>query len=154
MELTERERPRLRPVEAIPDPASGRIIVRDPAQLASGMLVVGKAELFLLSLLDGERDYPEIQAEFARRSGQLLLSHELESLLQQLDAAGYLAGSGFENYYAGLLAEYRALPVRPLRDPDGFGVPVAELPRWLDKATDDASISPPVHIAEGALRAI
>src|SRR5437764_6111180 len=134
IEVIERDRPRLRPVEALPDPGSGRTILRDPTQLASGMLVVGEAELLLLSLLDGERDEPQIQSDFARRSGQLLLSEQLDALLRQLESAGYLAGRGFEAYYGRLLEEYRRLPFRPLRNSDGFGVPAADLPGWLEES--------------------
>lgn len=47
MELSEREQPRLRPVEAIPDRENGRVILRDPTQLAAGLLVMGEPELFL-----------------------------------------------------------------------------------------------------------
>ena len=125
MALIERERPRLRPVEAIPDPENGRVILRDPTQLAAGMLVVGETELFLLSLLDGERRRPEIRSEYARVSGRLLLSHEFDTLLDQLDQAGYLAGAGFDAYYASLVEAYRQIPHRPVRSPDGLGTPVA-----------------------------
>ena len=38
--------------------------------------------------------------------------------------------------------------------PAGFGVPAAELPRWLSAAMDAAETSPSVHRAAGALRAI
>jgi MEMO1 family protein len=138
MEMPARERPRLRPVEAIPDREHGRVILRDPTQLAAGMLVVGETELFLLSLLDGERRRLEIQSEYARVSGRLLLSHEFDALLDQLDEAGYLAGAGFESYYAGLVEEFRALPYRPLRSPDGLGAPLAELPAYLDTVLDAA----------------
>jgi len=134
MQAVEREYPCLRYVEAIPDERNGRVILRDPTQLAAGVLVVGRAELELLSLLDGEHGWMEIQAEYARRSGQLLLSHELEAVLDQLDSAGYLQGAGFEAYYAGLVDEYRSLPYRPLRQPDGFGAPAAALPAYLDRA--------------------
>src|SRR5205807_2374141 len=110
-------RPRLRPIEAIPDPENDRVILRDPTQLASGMLVVGYAELALLSLFDGERAWSEIQAEYARRCGRILLSEELDGIVRQLDGAGYLAGDGFEAYYAQLVEAYGRMPHRPLREP-------------------------------------
>src|SRR5207302_2379722 len=89
-EADAREYPCLRPVEAIPDRASGRVFLRDPTQLASGILAVGQEQLFLLSLLDGTRRCLDIQAAFARRVGKLLLSSELEELLDQLERAGFL----------------------------------------------------------------
>ena len=128
------DKPRLRPVEAIPDEAAGRVVLRDPTHLAAGALVVGAYEFFLLTLLDGARTRLEIQSEYARHTGRLLVSTELDGLLSQLNEAGFLAGEGFEAYYAELLAAYRAQPYRPLRDPDGFGVSARELPTYLDDA--------------------
>jgi hypothetical protein len=161
MDLLSRDCPRLRPVEAIPDPQEERVILRDPSQLAAGMLAVGWAELTLLSLFDGERGRTEIRAEYARRSGELIPEEMLNALLDQLDGAGFLAGAGFESYYAGRVAEYRAAPFRPLRDAKGFGAPRDSLPRYLDAALadigraageaaggeDGASESPPGWIA-------
>jgi AmmeMemoRadiSam system protein B len=132
------EYPCLRPVEAIPDPERGRVVLRDPTQLASGILVVGVAELTLLSLLDGRRSHREIQGEYARQTGQLLFSTELEALLEELGAGGFLGGPPFEGYYEGLAAEYLQAPYRPLRDRDGFGAPAKSLGVYLDRALEEA----------------
>lgn len=110
------------------------MVLRDPTQLAAGGLVVGANELFLLSLLDGRHSRLEIQSAYARRTGRLLVTAELDNLLGQLSEAGFLEGPGFEAYYRALEAEYRSKPYRVLRDPDGFGRPAAELPGYLDDA--------------------
>src|SRR5687767_4361886 len=102
MSAVDTEFPCLRPVEAIPDPTNQRVILRDPTQLATGMLVVAESDLTLISLIDGSHSRVQIQAAYARQHGRLLLSHELEGLLDELDRAGFLAGAGFECYYAGL----------------------------------------------------
>jgi AmmeMemoRadiSam system protein B len=141
METSAADRPRLRPVEAFPDARAGRVILRDPTQLAAGALVVGRTEFFLLTLLDGERDRLQIQGEYARETGRLLLSSELDGFLQQLNGAGFLDGDGFDAYYAGLVTEYRSAPYRALRDADGFGVPAKELPDYLDQALTSARSS-------------
>src|SRR5262249_17081497 len=153
MPEVDRERPCLRPVEAIPDPANGRVILRDPTQLAAGILVVGQAELFLLSLLDGQRGRIQIQAEYARRCGELILSHELDSFLAQLDGAGFLAADGFETHYARRGEEPRRLASRPLRSGGGFGAPLPELPAYLEGALAEAGEALPASPA-GRLRAI
>lgn len=140
MTISTRHLPLLRPVEAIPDEANGSVILRDPTRLAAGALVVGQAELFLLALMDGTKSWLEIQSEYARRTGRLLLSPELEALLDQLDGAGFLEGEGFDRYYQGLLDEYRGAPYRPLREPDSYGVPAAELPSYLDNALLEARL--------------
>src|SRR4051812_92398 len=136
MNLASRDYPRLRPVEAIPDAQEERVVLRDPTQLAAGLLVVGWAELTLLSLFDGERGRQQIRAEYARRSGEMIPAETLDALLEQLDEAGFLAGAGFEAYYAGRVAEYRRAPCRPLRDGNGFGASAAMLPRYLDGVLD------------------
>jgi AmmeMemoRadiSam system protein B len=152
MSITERENPCLRPVEAIPDEENGRVILRDPTQLASGLLVVGEAELLLLSLLDGTRSRLEVRGEFTKRTGQIVLSADLDGMLEQLEEAGYLEGPAFESYYDGLAAEYRALPFRPLRDPDSYGAPAPQLREYLDEilsvaeATTDARDGAPAGI--------
>lgn len=150
MRAAEYENPRLRPLEAIPEPGRNRMVLRDPTQLAAGVLVVGSVQFTLLSLLDG-RSRREIQAEFARRCGQVLLSEELDGVLEQLNEAGFLEGSGFEAYYARLLREYQDAPYRPLRDADSYGAPAAQLPSYLDDALAAADDGAP---ARGDLAAI
>lgn len=145
MESYAYEYPCLRPVEAIPDARNERLILRDPTQLATGMLVVGEAELVLLSLLDGQSTRRQVQGEYARRCGQLLPAAHLDALLEQLAGAGFLAGPRFESYYEARVTEYRAAPYRPLRDPDSYGAPARSLARYLDRALDEAAeaLAPP-----------
>jgi len=118
------DQPRLRPVEALEDAAAGRILLRDPTQLAAGLLVVGRRELALLALLDGSRATLQIQADYARLCGEIIASWELRELLEHLGSAGFLAGAPFEEYYAGLAREYGEAPARPLRR-DGGGTPAS-----------------------------
>lgn len=110
------------------------MVLRDPTQLAAGGLVVGPREFFLLTLLDGQHSRLEIQGAYARETGRLMVSTELDALLGQLSEAGFLEGAGFEAYYRGLEADYRSRPYRELRDRDGFGAPADELPTYLDEA--------------------
>src|SRR5260221_6811908 len=102
MSVEEVAYPCLRPLEALPEPEDGRVIMREPTGLAAGALAVGASQFLLLTLLDGTRERVQIQSDFARQSGQLLLGEDLNELLEQLDCAGFLAGPGFEAYYARL----------------------------------------------------
>lgn len=138
MDWSNLDYPCLRPLEAEPHEERGRIIIRDPTQLAKGALLVGEEQLTLLTLLDGTRQHMEIQMEFARRTGQMLLGHELSSLLGQLGEAGYLDGPPFEAYYQELVDQYRAAPYRPLRDRNSYGAPASALHEFLDSILDDA----------------
>lgn len=144
--------PCLRPLEAIPDPKNGRVILRDPTQLAKGMLVVRTHDLTLFTLLDGSRKRLQIQAEYVRQTGNLLVSAELDALLEQLAGAGYLDGPHFETYYSRLAEEYTAAPYRSLRDRDSFGAPAAELHAYLDSLI--AAHPPSRPVAPGSLRGI
>lgn len=132
MYIHDRSHPRLRYLEAEPDPEQRRIIVRDPTHLAAGALVLGEVQFTLLTLLDG-RPRAQVQSEFARRFGQPLTSADLDGLLDQLDNAGFLAGAGFERYYEGLVREYQEAPFRPLRDANSYGAPAAELRGYLNQ---------------------
>src|SRR5437879_5898617 len=138
MSVIDRNYPRLRLVEAIAEPDGERVILRDPTQLAAGVLVVGLAEFCLLSLLDGERPRSEIPVEYARRFGQQVRPSDVDTVLEQLEAAGFLDGPGFERYYARRLQEYRGAPYRPLRDANGFGAPLPALPEYLDAVLAEA----------------
>src|ERR1051326_7496753 len=132
------EYPRIRCVEAIPDLQAGRIILRDPTQLAAGMLVLGLPEFALISMLDGTLRRTEIPLEYARRFGQHVLLRDLDRVLEQLDGASFLDGRGFEAFYARRLEEYREAPCRPLRDAGGFGALPGGLPGALDEALAEA----------------
>lgn len=135
-------RPCLRPVEVLPQPDGDRVILRDPTQLAAGMLVVGIEQLHLLSLLDGTRDLVAVQADFARRTGELLFSQDLVEILDRLAETGFLDGPRFEARCAEMLRDYRDAPFRPLRDRDGFGAPHDELRGYLDDALAGADNVP------------
>lgn len=145
--------PCLRPLEAEPHNDGGQLIIRDPTQLAQGALLVGEEQLQLLSLLDGTRKRLEIQQEFARRTGQMLLGYELSSLLGQLGEAGYLDGPPFEAYYQGLVEQYRSAPYRPIRDRDSYGAPVAALHGYLDGILQQARAQAPAPL-EGEIAGI
>jgi len=131
--LATHDHPRLRALEAIPEPRGDRMVVRDPTHLASAALVVGPEQFLLLTLLDGRR-HSEVRAAFARQVGQTLRAEELDALLDQLDRIGFLEGPGFEAFYAGLVREYQAAPFRPLRDRDNYGARAGELPDYLNDA--------------------
>jgi MEMO1 family protein len=134
--------PKLRPVEVIPNAtADGMVLLRDPSGLAAGMLAVGPPALAILALMDGQHRRIDAQAAFMRRFGQMLFTAELDTLLDQLDRAGYLEGPGFESYYARLVEEYRAAAHRPVRDLDGFGAPAGALGAHLDAILESAPSS-------------
>ena len=92
----------------------------------------------LLALLDGSRSRREIQADYLRSTGQQIREQDLEALLTELGDTGFLAGPAFERFYAARLAEYRAAPTRPLRDPNGYVIELTARTASHDRAMDPA----------------
>ena len=66
--------PRLRPVEVFPAEQGGEeiFVVHDPSGLASGVLTMSQAVVFLLSLMDGEHSLADIELAFTRQAGDHL----------------------------------------------------------------------------------
>ena len=108
-------RPKLRPVEAMPARHGGQQVVglRDASGLSDRTVIVGAHMLPLLALLDGTRTLREIQVEYARRSGELLLSEHFERIIRELDANLLLEGETFERFAQEQRDEFARLTVRP-----------------------------------------
>jgi len=108
-------RPRLRPVEAFPSQHGGQpvVVLRDASGLSDRAVVVAPNMFVLLTLLDGTRTLREVQVEYARRSGQLLLSEHLERIVRELDANLLLEGETFERFAQEQREEFARLTVRP-----------------------------------------
>ncbi|MBI3457175.1 MAG: AmmeMemoRadiSam system protein B [Candidatus Rokubacteria bacterium] len=107
--------PRLRPVEAFPAVVDGREVVclRDPSGLTDAVLTVPRPVAEILALLDGTRSIRDVQAEIMRRHGELVLSDQLESLVEVLDRHLFLEGPRLEAEHAQRAAAFRASPLRP-----------------------------------------
>lgn len=108
-------RPKLRPVEALPAQRGGRqvIALRDAGGLSDRSVVVAPNMLFLFSLLDGARTLREVQLEYARRTGELLLGEHLERIVRELDANLLLEGETFERFAQEQREEFARLTLRP-----------------------------------------
>ncbi len=127
------ERPKLRPVEAGPSRAPrGAFAVVDPTGIAPGRLTLSGATMFIVSRMDGRHRRVDIQAEFMRRHGSMLFSDDLDRLIGQLDEAYFLEGSTFDAHVAELTRQYRAAPVRSIRDKQTLGAPVERLGAYFD----------------------
>ncbi|HUT75605.1 MAG TPA: AmmeMemoRadiSam system protein B [Armatimonadota bacterium] len=109
------QRPKLRPVEAFPSLRGGRrvIVLRDAGGLSERTVAVAPEICFLLTLLDGTHTLREVQVEYARASGQLLLSDQLERIVRELDANLLLEGDTLERFAREQREEFARLTVRP-----------------------------------------
>ncbi len=108
------DKPKLRPVEAVPLKAEGEqlIYLRDPSGLSHNTVALSPRAFFLAALCDGEHTLREIQAAYVRRFGDLIYLERIEELLRQLDEALLLEGERIESHRRKVLEEYTASPVR------------------------------------------
>ncbi len=104
--------PRLRDVEVIRVQAD-LYAVRDPLRYTEEVLVFPAAVLEVIGLLDGARPAPEVCREFFNRTGVELPEAALESMLEILEADGFLEGERFEERRRGIDRGFAAAAVRP-----------------------------------------
>ena len=129
------EQPKLRPVEVLPVPGRGGEVVclRDPTGLSEHPVAVSMKTLFVLSLFDGGHSRLDIQAAYTRRFGDLLFSHDLNTLIAQLDEAYLLESERFRERERSLAREFAELKTRPAGQAGGGYVAEPEKLRgWLD----------------------
>jgi hypothetical protein len=119
----------------------------DRSGVAEGSLTVSGAVLTLLSLMNGRRSRPDIQAEFLRRTGRMLFSDELDGLITEMDQARFLAGPGYETRWKELTREYRDGPMRTLRDAEALGAPPDRLSKYLEAILTGEPASQGVSLA-------
>jgi len=107
--------PKLRPIEAIPFSHRGQqmILLRDPLQISQREVRVSPTTMMILSLFDGEHSIRDIQNDFARRTGRLLFTHEIQQLVVQMDECLLLESDHFAAHRQQLLEDYRQQPARP-----------------------------------------
>jgi MEMO1 family protein len=107
------QRPCLRPLEVLPTEVDGEQMycLRDHLEPEAALLV-SRAAVLLLSLMDGQRDLGQLSAAFELRTGQALPPSELERYVRQLDEAYLLEGGHYAARLAELRAAYQAAPYR------------------------------------------
>ncbi len=107
--------PPVRFVEAIPIREDGQVLVllRDPEDLAPGEMLITRGAYVLVTLLDGTRDTPELQAAILERSGEIVPAESIETFIQQLDEAYLLENHRTQERREEVLREYREQSNRP-----------------------------------------
>lgn len=141
------EKPRLRPIQAVPMRDGGRVIVQifDPARISDKVLAVPQETMFLLSLFDGTRSMVDIQAELMRRTGDLVFSSDIQSIIEQLDEALLLDSDHFRTHVRELEEAYRNSPVRKACSAgNGYPADASKLRAQIDGyfAAEDLSVAP------------
>lgn len=107
--------PKLRAVEVHPIEQEGgsMVILKDPLQLAEGMLMVPPLLFFALTFFDGKHSIPQIQEEVKRQTGIRIPTDNMEEMILRLDQHFFLHSSAFQKAYQEMMDAFHASPVRP-----------------------------------------
>ncbi|MBN1477079.1 AmmeMemoRadiSam system protein B [Candidatus Sumerlaeota bacterium] len=110
------DRPRLRPIEAIPIEHEGETLIglHDPSGLAKSGLAVSPPMFFALTLMNGLTSIDQITAAFKQQFDVELPEGTLREFVLQLDEGCLLESMHFRQHREERLAAYRALPARPM----------------------------------------
>jgi len=83
------DKPKLRPIKAIPFTSGGErlICLRDGSGLSKKTVLLPPRAFMIAALFDGEHTLDEIRAEYAARFGEPVLAETIQAVLRQLDEA-------------------------------------------------------------------
>jgi AmmeMemoRadiSam system protein B len=90
------------------------LVLTDPEHFAKQMLVIpdNQAMPYILGCLDGEHTVPEIQEDFMRTFGILILTDQISEIINTLDDNLYLENEGFLAFKQGLMDDFRNSSLR------------------------------------------
>jgi hypothetical protein len=110
------EKHRLRNISARPFTIDGSpvLVLEDPEHLSEYPLFVPDNDpmVFILNCLDGEHTVADIQAEFMRRFGSLLMSDQINDIIQKLNENYFLENEHFSEYKNNLIEIFLKSSVR------------------------------------------
>ena len=109
------KRPSLRKsLDIIPTEHEGERVfaVRDPLGLAKEPILVPGEILFLMSLMDGETTIADLQIEFTKKFGQLIMEDKVSGIAAQLDERGFLDSVRFREKVASMEKAFRTAASR------------------------------------------
>ena len=109
------EKPKIRPVEALPVDQKGQtyVMLRDPAGIAAEPILIGTGAYILVTLFDGSNARIDIQAAFTRRFGDLLPSEHLDGLIEALDQGYFLDSPRYADRVHEIHDAFTRAPQRP-----------------------------------------
>ena len=152
------EKPKLRPVEAFPGTQDGRrvVLLRDPSGYSDRIVGVTEAGLVLLSLFDGTRTVPDIQAEIMRQAGELIPVEQIRNLAEEIDRALLLEGDTFEQHRRKVDQDFIGAPTRAAHHAGGAyeAEPTALVARLDEMLATDPSAGIPPPAPPGEMRGL
>ncbi|MBN1902143.1 AmmeMemoRadiSam system protein B [Candidatus Sumerlaeota bacterium] len=117
------------------------LILKDPENFAEQALFIPDNEpmLYILGLLDGKHTILDIQENFMRTFGALLMSEQLNDIINALNDNHYLENEDFERFKQEALEDFRRSPVRS-SSLAGMSYPLdpAEVKKLLQSMLDQA----------------
>ncbi len=124
-------KPRIRFVEI--QPYGDKFLLSDPVGITPPLLITREL-LLILSLMDGNRELTDIQAEFFRRTGQILPREDLNQVIKLLDENYLLLN---ERFFKKLEEEKKKLLSLGKRPPSHAGQAYPNEPQALKKFLED-----------------
>jgi len=108
------EMPRLRNVNAFPVNLSGRqvICLQDPYHFNDEPVFVPENVFFIISLFDGNHSILDIQEQYVRRYGDIIMSDKIRKIIDDLDSALMLESVRFEEYRKKVAQDFAESPLR------------------------------------------
>ncbi|MFH1737596.1 MAG: AmmeMemoRadiSam system protein B, partial [bacterium] len=150
------DHPKVRPLEAFPVTVEGQqmICLQDPIRINESPMVVNGPTYFLLSLMDGTRDILDIQADFARRTGEILFRDKVEGLVAQLDETFLLDNDRYRDHFRATQEAFLSGPSRSCRhagasypkDPDELSAMLESLLKQFEEPSLEMGNEPPVGL--------
>jgi len=109
------DHPKLRPLQPAPVRHQGQnlIHISDPVGFSDSNILVTPDVFFIMALCDGNHSLSDIQYEYARRFGTLLLSSRLSQILSDLDQNLFLDNARFRRHKKKTEEEFKRSTVRP-----------------------------------------
>jgi len=111
------EKPKLRNISARPVTINGSpmILLEDPDHISDQTLCISNNEvmIFILGQLDGNHTILEIQADFMRQFGSLLMTDQINGIVRKLDENHFLENEEFHRFQKTVMEDFRKSPTRP-----------------------------------------
>jgi len=107
-----RERPRIRPLEAIPITRGKRFRIFDPRGISDRTMEVSPDVLFAILHFDGTRTREQVVELYRLRFGRTLAAGEVKEIIAALEECLFLEGPAFQAHVQRLVERFRAAGVR------------------------------------------
>jgi AmmeMemoRadiSam system protein B len=120
------------------------ICLRDPLQLAPDPILVPPHAFFIVAHMDGKNRILDIQDAFNRQFGQMIMSDQIEELIDVLDAKGFLDSPAFRDRLTKVETAFRAADLRPSAlAGQAYPLEEGEARAFLEGLFDDTQPPPP-----------